>query len=294
MNPRSWLYALREAVASMTRGGLMSLVSMATVALSLLVLAVVLILALNLQHAAGSLEKEVEIKLFLQDTITPEAGQALLTQVRAMSGVEQATYRTKDQALEEMRAEFAEQAAVLDALAKNPLQDEIDVKATRAELVPGLAKELAKLPGVDQVNYGQGVVENLLAVTQAIRLGGLGMVGLLLVATVFTISNTIRLAVYARRREIGIMKLVGATDAFIRRPFVLEGIFLGGIGAGLAMLVTNLLYESLVEFIHNNMAFMPILDTHELLGPLTVALLVLGAALGAGGSFLSLRRYLNV
>lgn len=294
MSPRSWLYALREAVASMTRNTMMSLASTATVALSLLVLSVVMILALNLQHMAGSLVGQLEVKVFLKETVKPADGQAVLKQIQSMPAVLSATYVTKDEALAQMRQEFGDQAPILDALDKNPLLDSIDVKAKDVNNVSNLANQLRTLQGVNDVSDGKDTVSKLLAVTKAIRIGGLSLVGLLLIATIFTISNTIRLAVYARRREIAIMKMVGATDSFIRRPFMLEGIFLGGLGSGLAMLATGLGYGRVVGFIHGNLPFLPVLDSSTVLGPLTVSLLLLGAVMGAVGSILSLRRYLNV
>lgn len=305
MSPRSWLYSLRAAFASLTKGGLMSVASMATVAVSLLVLSVVLLLAVNLEFMAATIESQVEIRAYLcaKEDPNPECRgepsvldkQQALSQVRALPGVKEAAYVSKEDALERLREQFQEQKDILEGLEENnPLRDSIEVRATETELVEGLTREIGKIDGVSAVDYGQETVEKLLKVTRAVRIGGLALVVLLLVATVLTISNTIRLAVYARRREISIMKLVGATDWFIRRPFMLEGIFLGGIGSLAAMLTTGYGYRRLAVFFYENVPFLPIVPPQYIVANLTLGLLLLGCVLGGVGSAVSLRRFLRV
>jgi len=150
------------------------------------------------------------------------------------------------------------------------------------------------VPGIRKVDFGQEWVERLVAFTKAVRIGGIGLVVLLVIATVLTISNTIRLAVFARRREIAIMKLVGATDWYIRRPFLIEGIFLGIIGAVLATLVTGLGYERIVTSAHATVPFLPIVPPEDVLMSMSLSLAILGAVLGGIGSLISMRRFLKV
>lgn len=157
-----------------------------------------------------------------------------------------------------------------------------------------VALAASRIEGVGEVKYGRETVERLLGVTRAVRVAGLGLVGLLVMATVFTISNTIRLAVFSRRHEVSIMKLVGATDWFIRRPFLLEGVLLGGLGAGLAMIITAAGYRRLVMSVYANLPFVPIVMPDDILSGLTLSLIGLGCGLGALGSLISLRRFLKV
>jgi cell division transport system permease protein len=306
MSLRSWTYSLRMAMGSMTRGGLMSLASIGTVAVSLLVLAVILLLAVNLEFLAEYAEKQVEIKAYLCSARDPNPAcggreltaaqkQQIVGQAKALPGVREAALISREEALRRMKDEFKEHRDILEGLDEdNPLRDAVEVKATEPQMVPQVAAAMKGIAGIADVDYGKDTVEKLLKVTQAIRIGGLGLVILLLVATVLTISNTIRLAVYARRREISIMKLVGATDWFIRRPFMVEGIMLGGFGAALAMLATSSGYSWIVTFLYENVPFLPVVPPDDVISNMTVGLLLLGCTLGAIGSVVSIRRFLKI
>lgn len=295
MKLRSWLYALRQTIESVSRGGLMSLASVVTVVISLLVLAVVILMAVNVQNIAHSMEDQLQIKVYLDEKLPADREQALVQQVTKMPGVAQATFVTKEQELDRAKKQFGEHKDVLDGLDEiNPLRDSIEIKVNNPQLVTGVAADLSKQPGVANVDYGKDTVDKLLRVTSAVRVAGIGLVALLVVATVFTISNTIRLAVYARRREISIMKLVGATDWFIRRPFIIEGVLLGVVGSLVALLITGVGYSWVATGVINNMPFLPVVKVNQVIGLLSASLLGLGAVLGAVGSVISLRRYLNV
>lgn len=305
MNIRAWGTAFRDAFRSMTQSSLMSLASMGTVTVSLLVLSVVLLLAVNLQNAASSLEQQVEIKAYVcaaWDETTKcnkqepkdEQKKALGEQLKRLPGVAKVTYMTRQQALERMKQEFGEQKDLLEGLDENPLSDVFEVTTTDPAYVKGIAEAAAKLAGIRKVDYGQEWVDKLTTFTHAVRIGGVGLVILLVIATVLTISNTIRLAVYARRREIGIMKLVGATDWYIRRPFMIEGVFLGMVGSLLSMVITGSGYQRLAGYMHQNIPFLPVVPPQDVLMSLTLGLILLGAVLGAVGSLISMRRFLKV
>jgi cell division transport system permease protein len=284
----------------------MSLASMATVAVSLLVLSVVLLLALNLEHAAQTVEKQVVVKVYLcsaQDDdakckkteLKQDQKNALMAQIKQMPGVVNVTFTSRDDALKALKQEFGSQQDLLSGLEdENPLRDELKVETQDAKVVPGIGEAIRALPGVGDVNYGQTWVNNLIKITYAIRVGGIGLVALLIIATVLTISNTIRLAVYARRREISIMKLVGATDWYIRRPFMMEGIFLGVFGALLAMALSGWGYGRVVGYLDQAIPFLPMVRPDRILIDQTMGLVLLGGVLGAVGSLISMRRFLKV
>lgn len=307
MSLRGWLNAFRDALHNATRSSLMSLASMLSVAVSLLVLAVVVLLAVNLEFMAETAESQVEVKAYLctakreeakcgQRDLTQAETEAILERVRRLPNVKEVTFINRHQALEEMKKADPSQAAIFEGYEgeENPLSDEVYVKVSDVELVASVAEEMAKLAGVAKVDYGQQVVANLLAFTRAIRIGGIGLVLLLVFATVLTLSNTIRLSVFARRREVSIMKLVGATDWYIRRPFMLEGVFLGTLGALIGSLVTGWGYIRLIPGLQRSIPFLPLVQPEAILTDLTLGLLLLGAVLGAVGSFVSLRKFLKV
>jgi cell division transport system permease protein len=306
MSLRAWVNAVRDAGRSMTQSSLMSLASMATVAVSLLVLSVVLLLALNMEHAAQTVEKQVVVKVYLCSAQDDDAKcnkqelketqrKALMDQIKQMPGVVSVTFTSRDEALAALRQEFGQQKDLLDGLEdENPLRDELKIEAQDAKSVPGVGEAVRVLPGVGDVNYGQAWVNNLIKITYAIRVGGIGLVTLLIIATVLTISNTIRLAVYARRREISIMKLVGATDWYIRRPFMMEGVVLGVFGAMIAMGLSGWGYGKAVGYLDQTIPFLPLVRPERILMNQTMGLVLLGGVLGAVGSLISMRRFLKV
>jgi cell division transport system permease protein len=306
MSPRAWAIAFRDSIRSMTASPVMALASMATVAVSLLVLSVVLLLAVNLEHMATSVESQVQITAYLCDVnddnpacnnqpLKDEAKKSVTDQIGKLPGVKQATFITKDQALAKMKEQFGEQKGILEGLdGQNPLRDSVEVQANTPAQVKGIADGVDNIQGISSVTYGKEYVDKLLSFTRAVRIGGVGLVAMLIIATVLTISNTIRLAVYARRREISIMKLVGATDWYIRRPFMLEGVFLGVIGAGLSMALTGYGYQRFVVYAYQNIPFLPVVPAERVLMSLTAALVLLGCVLGTVGSWLSMRRFLKV
>lgn len=295
MKLRTWGYYLRSSLNSIRENGLMSFASASTVAISLLVLSAFLVLALNLQHMAKVLDAQVQVVAYL-DTTFDEANQAaLMAQVRAIPDVEQATFVSKQQALDQLKKQFGDQQDLLASVAgHNPLPDTVQVQVASPDQIPAVAKALGQLPGVQRADYKQQVVQRLFAFTRALRTIGLILVAGLAVATVVLIANTTRLAVYARREEIGIMKLVGATDGFIRWPFLLEGALLGLIGAAVASGATWWGYSWMVQKVALALPFVPVLPRQPLLVQTAEGLLLLGLVLGAIGSGWSVRRFLRV
>lgn len=295
MNVRSWGYALSAATSSIRKNGPMSAASISTVAVSLLVLAIFLLLAVNLEHMATTLESQVEIRAYLASDWDRAKKVDLEARIGAIAGVREVTFVTREEALERLKQQFGPQQGLLEAVEEmNPLRDAFEVRVSQTDLVGPAAEEIGQLPGVEDVTYKQEIVERLFQLTRALRLAGLVLVLCLAAGTLFIISNTIRLTIFARRREVGIMKLVGATDSLIRWPFVLEGMILGLLGAALATLAAWLAYIRLVRAISLALPFLPVLPGQPLLRELAVLLLTLGAIIGAAGSALSLRRFLRV
>ncbi|MCL4425759.1 MAG: permease-like cell division protein FtsX [Firmicutes bacterium] len=295
MGLRAWEYAIRESAVSIRRNGLMSLAAVSTIGLALLILATFLTLAANLQHMAGYLEAQVEIRAFLRADAAVKVRDETQQAISALPGVTKVTFVSREEALKRLRQQFGEQQGVLDAVEEmNPLPDGFEIKVDQPESVEKVAAAVEKLPGIEKVKYQQGLVQRLFRLTQAVRTLGIALAAALAAATLFIISNTIRLTVFARRREVAIMKLVGATDAFIRRPFFLEGLALGVVGAVVAALAIWLSYSWLVTGISLSLPFIPLVSRQPFLANLSLVLVVLGAIIGAGGTLFSLKRYLKV
>lgn len=297
MRLRTWGYLWHEALRGIWQNRLLGLASLSTVTACLTALAGVVLVAVNLQHMATFVESQVELVAYLRPDFNRVWTDLLLEKVRALPGVADARFVTKEEALERLRRQFGEQAHLLEGLDEpgaNPLRDSVEIALTSPEAAEGVALGLRGIESVEDVSYRQDVVDRLVALTRLLRLLGLALVGLLAAATVFVISNTIRLTVFARRREIAIMKLVGATDAFIRWPFVLEGVILGLAGALVASGLAAAGYGYVVRLLSAALPFLPVLGPDPLLWNLAKLLLGVGACIGAVGSALSLRRFLPV
>lgn len=297
MRLRTWGYLWREALVGIWRNRLLALASLSTVAVCLTVLAGVVLVAVNLQHMASFVESQVEIVAYLRPDFNRVWTDLLLEKVRSLPGVAEARFVSREEALDRLCRQLGERCELLEGLDEpgaNPIRDSVEVTLTAPEHARSVAEALRRLDSVEEVSHRQDVVDRLLRLTQLMRLIGLVLVVLLGAATVFVISNTIRLTVFARRREIAIMKLVGATDAFIRWPFFLEGLLLGLGGALLASAVAALGYGYVVRLLVQALPFLPVLDPLPLLWNLGKLLLAMGALIGALGSALSLRRFLHV
>lgn len=295
MKLRTWEYFVRETVASMRRNSLMSFASVSTVALSLLILGLFLTLVLNLNHLASIVESEVQISVYLQDGLSDAQTRDLGARIAQIPGVVQVNYVSKDQAMARFKQRLGEHQSILNALGdSNPLPNAFEVRTNRPDQVKPAAQAISALPGVENARYGQEVIENLFALTRLVRVFGMLIILFLALAAVFIISNTIRITVFARRREVGIMKFVGATDSFIRWPFLLEGMALGFGGALLAVLALNKAYSLMVDKIYGTLVFLPVIPSYPFLTRISLVLLVAGAIIGALGSTLSLRRFMRV
>lgn len=280
----------------MRRNGLMTLASISTVALSLFMLGVFLCGVVNLNNMAASLETQVQLSVYLKDDLTTnqimETGKA----VKSQPHIKELKFVTKDQALQDFKSRLGDdQKQMIDSLeGVNPLPNSYIVTFENPQDVKLAAKELATVPGVESVHYGQDVVDELFKITQIIRIGGIVLIAFLAAATLFIISNTIRLTVFARRKEIAIMKYVGATNSFIRWPFVIEGMLLGCIGGLIAVACTGEFYYFITSEIEQSLAFFPLVPMFPIFYQLAVALLIIGIFVGAIGSAISLRQYMRV
>lgn len=295
MKIRTMEYFIKEALYSLKRNGLMSFASVTTVALSLLILGLFLVMVLNLNNMASALESQVQISVYLQDGLSDFEMREVGTRITKLPGVVQVNFISKEEAMKRFKERLGEQQSLLNALGDvNPLPNAFEVKVDRTDRVKTAAQAVMQLKGVENAKYGQEVIEQLFALTKMVRIFGLVIIVFLALAALFIISNTIRITVFARRKEIGIMKYVGATDWFIRWPFLLEGMMLGFGGAMLAVLFLNETYGVLIHQVYESLAFLPLIPQYPFITNISVVLLVTGTVIGALGSTISLRRFMKV
>lgn len=288
-------YFVRETYKSIRRNGFMSFASISTVAVSLLVLGMFLLMFLNTNNLAQYLESQVQVSVYMEDTATGEELAEVREKLWKLKGVVNVNEVTKEQARQRFRERLGDQDKLLDNLGQeNPFPYSFELQVDKPERIKELTPVISSLPKVETAKFGQEVVEHLFSLTRIMRFGGVVLIVFLAMATLFIISNTIRLTVFARRKEVIIMKYVGATDWFIRWPFLLEGMTLGFMGAVLASMLINSIYVAMLERIHATLAFLPLLPASPLLKYVTLFLLVAGTGIGALGSYISLRKFLRV
>ncbi|MBK7921551.1 MAG: ABC transporter permease [Veillonella sp.] len=295
MKIRTFRYFFKEALKSMRRNGLMTLASISTVALSLFMLGVFLCGVVNLNNMAESLENQVELSVYLKDDLTTDQIMAVGKKVKEIPNVKRIEFINKEQAMTDFKERLGDQQQLVSSLnGVNPLPNSYVLTFENPEDVKSTARLVTTFPGVESSHYGQDVIEELFKITQIIRIGGIVLIVFLAAATLFIISNTIRLTVFARRKEIAIMKYVGATNSFIRWPFMIEGMLLGFVGAIIATLCVGEFYHFITLEVEQSLAFFPLVKMFPFFYTLVGVLLGGGILVGAIGSTISLKQYMKV
>ena len=295
MKLRTTEYFVREVCISIKRNNWMSFASISTVAVSLFVLGMFLIIVINMNRMASMLESQVQINVYLDDKLKGSEIDDLEDDLKKMQGIESVQYVSREDAIVRLRERLGDQKYLLDALGdKNPLPNAFEVTVKQPTMVETAAKAIEKFGGVESVKYGQDVVEHLFDMTRLVRIFGFTLMLLLAGATLFIISNTIRLTVFARRKEIAIMKYVGATDWFIRWPFLLEGVVLGFFGGVLASIALRSIYGLITAKVYSTLAFLPLIPQYPFVNFISLVMVLSGMGIGALGSTISLKRFLKV
>lgn len=288
-------YFIKEVYTSFKRNIWMTLASIFTVVLSLFILGFFSIVILNLNKMADTLESQVQISVYLKDDLSQEEIDETKETLSKIEGLQDIKFTTREEAMKNFKERLGDQQFLLDALDDtNPLPNSFSLTVTSPQQVKTIADTAAALDSVESASYSQDIINHLFNLTHLIRLIGVALIILLTGAAIFIISNTIRLTVFARRKEIAIMKYVGATDWFIRWPFLLEGICLGFIGGGLATIFLYIVYNQVTQEIYEAMAFFPLIPQHPFIDYISLAILVAGIIVGALGSTISLKRFLKV
>ncbi|TSI04261.1 permease-like cell division protein FtsX [Lysinibacillus sp. BW-2-10] len=298
MKGRTFQRHFRESLKSLGRNGWMTFASISAVTVTLLLVGVFTIIMMNLNKVADDIENDVEIKVLID--IIEDAEQAklaedkLTNEIKNLAGVEEVVYSSKEQELDSLIEDYGEDLSLFEQ--SNPLRNVLYVKATEPQQTPKVAKKIEKLENTYQVIYGEGKVEELFSFLNTSRNVGLVLILGLLFTAIFLISNTIRITIIARKDEIEIMKLVGATNSFVRIPFVLEGMWLGILGSIIPMTVVSIVYYKIFEVLKPRLQgeLVQLLDVTPLLYQVNALIILLGMFIGIWGSFMSVRRFLKI
>lgn len=304
MNFNTLLRHLREGAKNVFRNGWMSVASITSIIVSLFILGVFLLLVLNVNSFADAADSQVEISAYLNSDVDQATREKLQNDIGSMAEVSRVTLIPKAEGLKDFKKKMGEE--MKDLLEgyddkTNPIPDTLKIEVVEPTTVPYVASKISALSDqypndpIYKVRYGQGTIEKLFKITKAIRNIGFAFVGGLALMAMFLISNTIRVTILARRREIGIMKLVGATNMFIRWPFFVEGALIGFVGSTITVALLFVGYNQLVYSVKADitLAFrlIPVGEIGLQVGGL---LLGLGLLIGIWGSTMSIRKFLKV
>jgi cell division transport system permease protein len=289
----NWGFFVREALKNMRLNLLMSVTAVTTTAVCVLILGVGLLVSSHVEGVIRQVGKDVQITAFFPENAPPERIDEAREAVSGYPEVEEVAYVSKEEALRRLRANFADQPEVVDGLGSSFLPASLEIKLADPTASNAVAERL-RGDGFEELNYPQQTIERLNEVTGYVIWALRAATVLFLVASVLLISNAIRISIFARRKEIEVMKLVGASDGFVRWPFVIEGLAQGLVGATLAALVVVWANALFVEWAQSAVPFFGI-STGSVNTLLLLPLLVLvGVAIGVFGSFVSVRRFLKV
>ena len=298
MKGRTLRRHLRESFKSLSRNSWMTFASISAVTVTLLLVGVFAVIMMNLNKVATDLENDVEIRVLIDimndEEQTAKAEAELIAQIENLPEVSEVVYSPKEQELDDLIKDFGDELSLFEQ--NNPLHNVIYVKATEPQQTANVAKQIEKLDHTYEVLYGEGKVEKLFGFLNISRNIGLALIFGLLFTAMFLISNTIRITIIARKDEIEIMKLVGATNSFVRVPFVLEGMWIGLLGSIIPMIVVSVmyynLYHTLAPRIQGNL--LELLTVTPLLYQVNALIVGIGLLIGIWGSFMSVRKFLKI
>ena len=293
----SLVYNIKQGFLQIFRNRGMSLASIFSILAMLLILGMFFVITVNINLFTEVVKQDYDqIEVFLLDDTDKAQAEQLMTQIRTHEGVPDVQYRSKAEALEILKERWGESGYLLDSLGKNPLPASILISVESLDNAGEVAAYAGTLDGIEDVQYYQETVEKLTKITNFLQIGALIIMAFLVVVSVVVVSNTVKLTVFARAKEIRIMKYVGATNWFIRGPFLAEGIIIGMLAALISTGLIALIYKELIAAIGAQVlaiVSMPLISTQYMTGNMLIIFLALGMSIGACGSIVSMRKFLD-
>jgi len=293
----SMIYSIKQAFIQVFRNRAMSLASIFSITAMLLILGLFFIAVVNINMATEASKKDYEtVQVYLLDETTFEDSQLVKDEFDGLEGVESTEYLNKDAALAKWKSKWGESGYLLDSLSNNPLPNSILVTVSELEAADKVVKTAKTMDGIEDIKYYKDTVEKLLKITNFIQISALIIMAFLIIVSVVVVSNTIKLTVLARSREIHMMKYVGATNWFIRGPFLVEGILIGIISALISVGIIAFSYSKISEMIGQDVFIIlstPIVSVSFMTMNLVIIFLAVGVSIGACGSIISMRRFLD-
>jgi cell division transport system permease protein len=293
----SAIYALKQAFMQIRRNIIMTIASLFSITAIMIVLGILFIVVINVNNLAETVKQDFDsMQLYLNDDVSRERATEISAQIEEMTEVDSVAYLSREEAMENWKAKWGDNSSLLERLKKNPLPNSLVVKVIRLEDADTVYNAVKDYPEVYEVSYYQDTVKKLISITHAVQVVAMIIMIFMVIISVVVVSNTIKLTVLARSKEIMIMKFIGATSWFIRLPFLFEGIILGVIAAGAGGGIIVSIYSFLIDKFGRDivlMLSMGLLPTGVVSSNLFIIFISLGVFIGAFGSVISMRRFLD-
>ena len=295
MNLKQIGYFLKQALKNMARNKVMSFSTVLTVAISLLIVGSFVIFIVNAGIFIENQSDKTQLSVFVDTTYTQEQAKTVENKLKEIDGVDTLLYKSKDEALKEMIDKQGGGESGLQAILgdENPMPHTFIITGTDNTKLEGISTVAQTIEGVYKVDYAKDLADRLTSIVNAVRVGGMVAVGILFLIAVFLISTTIKLSLYAKRKEIQVMKYVGSYNSFIQGPFLASGMLLGFLGAFLSSAILFVAYKFLMDWA-KNVEFLSLSFQSGQISLIIAGLLLSGILVGAVGSYISLRKYLEV
>ncbi|MBQ6150322.1 MAG: permease-like cell division protein FtsX [Mogibacterium sp.] len=291
-------YNLKQAFSQMGRNKGMYFTAILAITAMMLILGLFFVSFVNVNMFAKSIGKDYNvIQIYMKDGNTQEVTDAVGTSLEKITGVEKVEYVTKDQALEALKENWGDNGYLLDNLPENPLPDSYTVNVSDKDAANSVAETAPGIEGVDDVVYYRDTIEKLAQISHFIEVGSIAAMIFLVIVSIIIVANTIKLTVFNREKEIGIMKYLGATNWFVKAPFIWGGIIIGVLSSVIATGLTYLIYSKLTGIIGSDILrilSVSVVPAEQLTNILLIMFLCLGIGIGVIGSAISIRRFLNV
>lgn len=289
-------YYIKDAFISLKRNKTISIASIITVLITFFVLGIFMLVASNINKGIDSVQNKVEIKVFLKDDIKLIDQREIEIKLREIDGVKDVIYSSKEDEYKNFQETTNEGEGLLKGYTfdNNPFQAAFTVKLDSPEYASNVSEGIKDFEGVDSIQDQQELVDKVVGIVKGVRVVGGVLFAILVGVSIFLIMNTTKLTVYSRRREVGIMKFVGATDWFIRWPFVIEGMVIGMIGSMLSCIVLFFAYRWVFSWIASQLSFVSIVGPTYILSTLLWQFLIGGIVVGGIASVIALRKFLIV
>lgn len=289
---------LKDGFKSVFRNFSLSLASISCITITLILVAVSIILSENIKNFTDDIEKDVTIVVYVDKDATEDDRKAIELKIEFLDNIESVTFMSKEDIRKDMASDSDGLGTILNEYdeTNNPLLDEYLVKVKDTEKIGVTAKQIEGIDKVNTVKYGEGMVEELVKIFDIVKKITLGIVAGLIIVTAFLISNTIKITISNRKRQIEIMRLVGASNSYIKLPFFFEGIILGFLGSVLPILISCygyiILYDKLGGILFTEV--ISLVSPEKILLNLSIILVSIGVLVGAFGSYKAVRRYLKI